>query len=112
MLKQKFLDSMDFFLLLEKDFDSYGGEPPTQIVVDKAKKFVIDYSMIPYFIGPGPNGNIVIEYRNRKKAAEVHFDNDGNMGMLLVIMANNHIEDDYIHDGDFSLEKLNEFLMD
>ena len=74
------LTKIEDFALLESNWDSYGAEPPAKLIIERAKSFVktADKKRLPlYFTAPGPNGEIVVEFNDRKgRSVEVFFNED------------------------------------
>lgn len=63
--KEEALTYVDGFLDLEENWDGHGGYKINQIVVDNVKKLIElsdSYGIGIDWIGPTPNGNIVIDY--------------------------------------------------
>ena len=83
------LSKIGEFSSLEKNWDSYGAEPPIKSVIDKAKRFVrfSDKKRLPlYFTAPGPNGEIVVEFNDKKgKEVEVYFNEDNSIEALFYL---------------------------
>ena len=67
----------DILLKLEDNWDSYGAAKPIQTVLKEAQHFIKimrGKGITPYFIAPGPSGDIMVEYKNASGVeAEVHF---------------------------------------
>ncbi len=79
------LQKLDRFAELKNNWDSYGAKAPTARVVQEAKNFLIEnhYLDLPfYFIAPGVNGEIMLEFSKGNKAAEVFF-TDNSTELLL-----------------------------
>ncbi len=79
------LQKLDRFAELKDNWDSYGAKAPSARAIQTAKNFLIDnhYLDLPfYFIAPGVNGEIMLEFSKGNKAAEVFF-SDGMIELLL-----------------------------
>lgn len=72
---------------LKENWDSYGATVPKAMTILEAKQFVIALDRIgvePYFVSPGPNGEVMLEYRTEGGLeAEVHFHGDGSDHLLV-----------------------------
>jgi len=71
---------------LPAGWDESGGDPPSEKTINDAIGFseiADEYDLPFYFTAPGPNGEIVIEFKSLDKAAEVYFDEDGLSEMIL-----------------------------
>ena len=74
------------FRILEKNWDSYGAVPPTPPVIEEAIRFVkkADTNLLPfYFTSPGPNGELLIEFRKGNREAAAYFNPDGPTELIL-----------------------------
>lgn len=83
---KEFLKKISTYKNLQENWDSNGAIPPSHELILKASTFiqVVDELNIPlYFIAPGPNGEIVIEYKNGDNTAEIFFNEDGSQEMIL-----------------------------
>ncbi len=68
------------------NWDSYGGEKPSESAIVNALSFIraIDaHGISVYFTAPGPNGEIVVELRKGNYEAEVYF-NANNSNEVLI----------------------------
>jgi len=74
------------FKKLEPNWDSYGAVPPSADNIDRAISFVkrADKNLLPfYFTAPGPNGELVLEFRQGNKEAATYFNPDGTTELIL-----------------------------
>lgn len=81
-----FINKIYNYKNLSDNWDNNGAVAPTGDLIKKAALFIqsTDESDLPvYFIAPGPNGEIVVEYKNGNCTAEVFFNEDGTEEMLL-----------------------------
>jgi hypothetical protein len=99
---QEALFRLNRFHELKENWDSYGAAVPKVMVVLEARRFVqaMDRSGLePYFVSPGPNGEVMVEYRTEVGVeAEVHFKEDH--GRYLLVSR----EDEFVFDGPFDLK--------
>lgn len=89
---KQILNKINDFRALKENWDSYGATPPSDAVIDEAVSFVrkADKNLLPfYFAAPGPNGELVIEFKKGNKEAAAYFNPDG--GSELVLSDNNQI---------------------
>lgn len=71
---------------LHNDWDSYGAEAPGENAVTNARRFIIENqnTLLPfYFIAPGVNGEVMLEFNSGQKSAELYFNTDGSNELLL-----------------------------
>ena len=83
---KEFLKKLYNYKNLPANWDNDGAIPPGEDLIDKVASFIqtLDEFDLPlYFIAPGPNGEIAIEYRYSDKSAEVFFNEDGSEEMIL-----------------------------
>jgi hypothetical protein len=75
----RILDRIHSFEQLKKGWDGANAEVPSSKVIAEAKKFVreADQKCLPfYFAAPGPDGEVVVEFREKEKEAGVYFSMD------------------------------------
>lgn len=66
--------------LLAQNWDSYQAAAPSTVAVANARSFIIDnrsLSLPFYFLALGINGEVMIEFKNGNRAAELYFLADG-----------------------------------
>jgi hypothetical protein len=83
---KQFITKLESFKSLEPNWDSYGAQPPSSKTVETAINFVkkADKNELPlYFVAPGPNGELVIEFRKGKKEASAFINPDGSTELIL-----------------------------
>lgn len=83
---KEFLYKLYNYNRLEMNWDGNEAIPPSENTIQTAANFlsVMDEFDLPiYFTAPGPNGEIVLEYKNNENTAEVFFENDNLQEMLL-----------------------------
>lgn len=71
---------------LNDNWNSYGAKSPAKESISASKNFLIEYDRLSlplYFIAPGVNGEIMIEFKQGEKAAELYFNPDGTTELLL-----------------------------
>ncbi|NJL14807.1 MAG: hypothetical protein HC913_18605 [Microscillaceae bacterium] len=74
---------------LRSNWDSYDAIPPSSTAIDLARSFLIKnhgLSLPFYFLAPGVNGEVMIEFSNPPKAAELYFLPDGQDELILLQM--------------------------
>lgn len=67
-------------------WDSYQAEAPSPTALDEARSFLIQNYMLDlpfYFLAPGVNGEVMIEFQKGNKAAELYFLPDGQSELIL-----------------------------
>lgn len=65
---------------LSENWDSYHADAPSPVAISNAQYFLIDnhYLSLPfYFLAPGVNGEVMIEFKKGILAAELYFLPDG-----------------------------------
>ena len=83
---KQFITKLHSFKSLEQNWDSYGAQPPSNNSVEAAISFVkkADKNDLPlYFVAPGPNGELVIEFRKGNKEASAFINPDGSTELVL-----------------------------
>lgn len=92
------------FIKLKVNWDSYGAIPPAMLAIKNAKDFLLktETKNLPvYFVAPGRNGEVLIELNGEQnKTAELYFNADGSIEMLLFE------SDDCIFEGEYSEKQL------
>lgn len=71
---------------LSQNWDSYGAEAPSSVSIANAQSFLIENHLLAlpfYFLAPGVNGEIMIEFAQGAEAAELYFLPDGKNEFLL-----------------------------
>jgi hypothetical protein len=83
---QEFLRKLSRFSKLPQNWDNEGAAPPEEKIISTASDFIsqMDEFELPlYFVAPGPNGEIYLEYRSGNNTAEIFFNEDENEEMIL-----------------------------
>ncbi len=91
---------------LEENWDSYGASEPSPVALANSLSFLIDNHNLAlpfYFLAPGINGEILIEFKQENKAAELYLLPDGENELLLFE------NDELISEGDLD-ENFHELL--
>jgi hypothetical protein len=73
------------FEKLEENFDGYGAASPSQKAINVARNFLAKFmhTALPfYFVSPGVNGEILMEFKLGNKTAEIYFNEDGSNELL------------------------------
>lgn len=71
---------------LKDNWDGAGAIPPQTEVIENAISFLITMDEIElpaYFVAPGPNGEILLEYKNENHSAEVYFEENNDPEMII-----------------------------
>ena len=71
---------------LSKNWDSYRADAPSPVALANAQSFLIDNHDLAlpfYFLAPGVNGEVMIEFKQETKAAELYFLPDGENEFVL-----------------------------
>jgi hypothetical protein len=74
------------FKQLKTDWDGNGAITPKEDVINNAANFLTnsdEFDLPIYFTAPGPNGEIVLEYKKRDDTAEIFFEEDNISEMIL-----------------------------
>ena len=74
------------FSQLDNNWDGNGAVVPSESVLNKAANFLTiadEYDLPVYFTAPGPNGEIVLEYKSGNNTAEIFFEDDNISEMIL-----------------------------
>lgn len=74
------------FNQLNDNWDGNNATVPSEKVLNSAANFLTiadEYDLPIYFTAPGPNGEIVLEYKSGNNAAEVFFEDDDISEMIL-----------------------------
>jgi len=84
------LKRLEAISVLQKDWDSYGGEAPAGAAIFAARKFIADLDRIqkaaPFFVAPIPDGGIQMEWQGRAGALEVEIAPTGDSFNFLRII--------------------------
>ncbi len=81
-----FITKLHSFKSLSANWDSYGAQPPSEKNIEVAISFIAkaDKNLLPfYFVAPGPNGELVLEFRKGNKEASAYFNPDGSTELIL-----------------------------
>lgn len=74
------------FKELSENWDDNGAVPPSDQIINNAAFFLTtadEFDLPIYFAAPGPNGEIVLEYKSGSKTAEVYFEEKDFSEMIL-----------------------------
>jgi hypothetical protein len=80
------VNKINHFKVLKENWDSYGALPPSANAIDEAISFVrmADKNLLPfYFTAPGPNGELVVEFKRGNKEAAAYFNPDNTTELIL-----------------------------
>lgn len=83
---REMLQKLFRFKNLSINWDGNQAMPPDDSVIIKAAGFIIhadEFDLPLYFIAPGPNGEIVVEFKSGQNTAELFFNEDDTEEMLL-----------------------------
>ena len=107
---KSFICKIKSFEELKGNWDSYGASAISKIAINNAIKFVKktdEFGLVPYFVSPGRNQDVLIEYQNETgKSVEIYFNSDGTNELIFFE------NDDAVYDGDIEkdLLKFQEFI--
>ena len=71
---------------LPPGWDGESAEPPNMEIISKAIAFIAsadEFDLPFYFTAPGPNGEIIVEFKSNTKTGEIYFNEDGSTEMIL-----------------------------
>lgn len=83
---KQMISKLKRFKDLGENWDSYGALPPTTETIEQAIRFIkkADKNLLPfYFTAPGPNGELVIEFRSGNREAAAYFNPEGTTELIL-----------------------------
>ena len=76
----RMIQKLQSFRQLKENWDSYGAAKPSVNAINRAISLVktLDLANQPvYFVAPGPNGEIVVEFREGEYSIEITVDDEG-----------------------------------
>lgn len=88
---------------LPENWDNDGAIPPADDVVSRAATFIFntdEFDLPFYFTAPGPNGEIIIEFKNDSQTAEIYFDENSKDEMIL------YKKNDQVYEGTINMQRL------
>jgi hypothetical protein len=83
---KQIISRLTSFRTLEENWDSYGAVAPNQQIIENAIRFVkkADKNLLPFFFAaPGPNGELVIEFKKGNREAAAYFNPEGTTELIL-----------------------------
>lgn len=83
---RKIIAKLKSFQTLDYDWDSYGAEQPNQKCIKRSVSLVQELdaeAVTPFFVAPGPNGEILLEFKSDACEAEIYINDDGTDHILL-----------------------------
>lgn len=90
------------FKSLQDNWDSHGAVAPSSENIERAISFIkhADKNLLPfYFTAPGPNGELVVEFKKGNKEAAAYFNPDGSTELAMnegdAIIEEGTIENNY-----------------
>lgn len=90
------------FKSLPDNWDGHGAVAPTSENIERAILFIkhADKNLLPfYFTAPGPNGELVVEFKKGNKEAAAYFNSDGTTELVMnegdVVFEEGTIENNY-----------------
>lgn len=102
-IAKKILFKLYSFKLLKPNWDGYGAQVPSNNVLKQAEKFLEitdEYDLPIYFTAPGPNGEVVLEFKKDQISAEVYFEEGDFSEMIL------YTEKLQVYSGNLNLDTL------
>jgi hypothetical protein len=86
---QSALQQLEAISELQKDWDSYGSDPPTPDAIFAVRTLIAAadrrFRSVPYFIGPVSGGGVQIEWRGPGREIEVEVQRNGKSFSYLLI---------------------------
>ena len=83
---RKTINKIKSYSSLEENWDGHGAVKPQTYIIERAIEFLRlanEDGIEVYFVAPGPNGEILIEFKNGKLEAEIYFNQDGTSQVLI-----------------------------
>lgn len=83
---RKAINKIKSYSDLENNWDGYGAVKPTDKTINNSTNFLRkadEDGLEVYFVAPGPNGEIVIEFKRDNLEAEIYFNGDGTDQVLI-----------------------------
>ncbi|GEM_PF-417954 len=83
---RQMISKLKGFKSLNENWDGYGAVPPSNDTIDNAIRFVkkADGNLLPFFFtAPGPNGEVVIDFKQGNREASVYFIPEATSELLL-----------------------------
>lgn len=108
MNEQEVREKIDHLKTLEKDWDSYGGDPITLEALTNIEPLV---KLEPYFVSPTPDGGLGLEWQHPTWHLEVGVEPDGSYGYLFVPRENGRdVKEGWVEKDNISLEELKKVI--
>ena len=85
-IAREMLQKLQEFEGLPENWDSYGAARPSRLALKNAQSFIQEnhFLALPfYFIAPGVNGEVMIEFKQAERSAELYFNDNGSNELLL-----------------------------
>jgi len=82
------LQKLERISKLKNNWNSYNADPPSDTAIVAARDFIVNnhYLDLPfYFISPGVNGEVMLEFSKDNRAAELYFNPDGSTELILFL---------------------------
>lgn len=86
MKTRQVIKKLDSFRMLKHNWDSHGAVQPDNSTVEKVVSLVKQLDedgVIPLFVAPGPNGEILLEFKAGDMEAELYINADGSDHLLI-----------------------------
>ncbi len=80
------MDKLNNMRSFADNWDSYGAEPPSELAINSAIDFLrtnASFSLPYFFAAPGINGEVLIEFKEKSREAELFFNPDGSTELFL-----------------------------
>jgi len=100
------------FAQLQPDWDSYGGDPPSQVALAEAGRWVeivgdlfgprAGTAAAPYSVAPLADGGIQLEWRGVNGTVELEVGRNGELGYLLVASEDSGTHTEEVDDASWS----------
>lgn len=101
------LRRLDTYKSLKEDWDNNRASPPSKEVINEAISFLVkteEASLPIFFAAPGPEGEILLEYKRDDLSAEIYFEPKGFSEMILYSLK------EQVYDGEIDFETLVNFF--
>lgn len=106
---KQLISKVEKFRNLKNDFDTYEADKISPASAEAAIRLIkeSDRNNLPlYFVAPGRNGDILVEFKNKEgKSAEIYVNPDGTRELLM------YQNENCIYEGDFVSKKIENFFI-
>lgn len=81
------LQKLDRIELLEDNWNGYDADTPSENAIQAARDFIIenrDLALPFYFLAPGVQGEIILEFSHNNRSAELYFNKDNTTELIFL----------------------------